>query len=184
MQLGCFGFVTACNPDEDICKQCPSLTSCQKVSYEVLQQQDVAEPSQKVMLKRHEKWARRLGNEVKTSTQVRENFQVNSDDKRIRGLNKNAYAVARVLLANEVNVKRIAEDKAHSYRYSTPNYLPILLDEVAKGQLATEALIKSLMKRLDWSHNTARTHANGFLQTLNHWKLLTRLERGRYEISL
>lgn len=177
MQLACFGFITCFDLNSETCQGCDEVRECQKRCYATLQSMDSGVESIRKLTNKHERWARKIGNEVKTSTAVRENFQVPPDDARIRGLNKLSCDVASALIHNYVDMRSVGDTSTIN-----PMYLRIMLSHYQTGRFETRAVRDSLKTAMKWTDSTAKSYASAFVSVLVHWDLVTRVKRGLYEV--
>lgn len=178
-ELACFGFVTCFDYSSDTCKACEKVAECQQRCYSALRTYDTTIGNIKPLLKKHERWANALGNDVETDTSVRERFEVELDSGRIQGLSKTAVTIAKASMHSYVNFSNLTDEFVSSIR---PNYLRIMLSHFITGVVNTSALRKAIESELEWQTSTAKSYACAFIELLVHWKLVTRLKRGEYQV--
>lgn len=176
-ELACYGFVTCFDYTSDTCKACDKVKSCQNVTYTALQSMDTELGDVKKLLRQHERWAKALGNRVSSNTPLREKFQTEEGDKRVKGLSKLASVVARAAIHNYVDFKTL---KTESLDNIQPSYLQVMARAYVSGVIQTSQLRKDLEKTLCWQTSTAKSYASAFVELMVHWKMVSKVKRGEY----
>lgn len=180
-QLACYGFITCFDGNSDTCQSCDAAKQCQKTCYDKLRKMDGGIGEVVRLTRKHERWANRFGNKVKTNTApVRENFQVPDDHQRVSGLSRTANIIARAALHNFVDFNRPERIDLNGLN---PQYLRIMLRQYQQGQVNTRQVIETLKSDLHWAEGTAKSYAAGYIELLVHWKLVKRVKRGQYEVN-
>lgn len=174
-QLACFGFITCFDGNSDTCQSCDKAKSCQKACYKQLSGLDIGQETVKKLMRKHERWARKLGNEILSSTKLRERFKTDSDEA-IKGLDGMALTIAKSILHNNVDLK-----SAKNATTIQPDYLAVMVKHLHKPVLSTRSLTNELKSYLGWTENTAKRYAVAFVSLMNHWRLVNRVKRGEYE---